>query len=129
MAPDPAARPPAGGWLWLVLAAAAAVVGLALVCDSARSLSATYDETTYLKAGADWRRTGDRVGITRMGSPNLFWKLQQAPVLWALDRAGRGALIDDPIGRQAELLPIVRVGASWIWLLGLALTAWWARLP
>ena len=62
-----------------------------------------------------------------MGSPLTFWKLQQAPVLWLLDRAGRGALIDDPIGRQAELLPLVRVGALWVWLVALGLTAWWSR--
>ncbi|MDR3618888.1 MAG: glycosyltransferase family 39 protein [Paludisphaera borealis] len=116
-----------GGRLWLLLAAAAGVVGLLLVWDSARSLSATYDEVTYLKIGARWWRTGERVGITRMGSPILFWKIQQAPVYWVLDRIGKGALIDDPVERQAELLPLVRIGASWIWLQGLALTAWWAR--
>nr|WP_303652467.1 glycosyltransferase family 39 protein [Paludisphaera mucosa] len=61
-----------------------------------------------------------------MGSPLLFWKIQQAPVFWALDRLGRGDLIDDQPRRQAELLPLARLGASWIWLAGLALVAWWA---
>jgi hypothetical protein len=125
---EPAREPVAEGRTWLLLAAVAGVLGLALIWDSARSLSATYDEVTYLEVGARWWRDGERVGITRMGSPLLFWKLQQAPVYWALDRLGRGALIDDPIRRQAELLPMVRIGASWIWLAGLSLTAWWARL-
>ena len=62
-----------------------------------------------------------------MGSPLTFWKLQQVPVLWVLDRMGRGPLIDDPIRRQAELLPLVRAGALWIWLAALGLTAWWSR--
>lgn len=121
-------EPSADGRFWFLLAAAAGIAGLLLVWDSARSLSATYDEVTYLEIGARWWRTGERVGITRMGSPILFWKIQQAPVYWVLDLIGRGALIDDPIRLQAELLPLVRIGASWIWLLGLALTAWWARL-
>lgn len=114
--------------VWCFLTIAAAVVGLLLIWDSARSISATYDEATYLEVGARWWRAGDPVGITRMGSPLLFWKIQQAPVYWVLDRIGRGDLIDEPMARQAELLPILRAGASWIWLLGLVLTAWWARL-
>lgn len=114
--------------VWCFLTVAAAVVGLLLIWDSARSISATYDEATYLEVGARWWREGDPVGITRMGSPLLFWKIQQAPVYWVLDRIGRGDWIDAPMARQAELLPILRAGASWIWLLGLLLTAWWARL-
>jgi hypothetical protein len=106
---------------------AAAVVGWLLVWAAAASSSATYDETTYLNAAARWWRTGDPIGITRMGTPNLFWKVQLAPTFLALDLAGRGTLIDDQPGRQAELLPIARLGASWIWLAGLALTALWAR--
>lgn len=114
--------------VWTILTVTAGLMGLLLVWDSAWSISATYDEVTYLKIGARWWREGDAVGITRMGSPLLFWKIQQGPVYWVLDRIGRGDLIDEPIARQAELLPIVRAGASWIWLLGLVLTAWWARL-
>jgi hypothetical protein len=62
-----------------------------------------------------------------MGSPLTFWKVQQAPVLWLLDRTGRGHLIDDPIAHQATLLPLVRLGCSWIWLVALLLTASWSR--
>jgi hypothetical protein len=62
-----------------------------------------------------------------MGSPVLFWKLQQAPVLWALDQVGRGDWIDDPAAHEPALVPIVRVGASWIWLLAFGLTAAWSR--
>lgn len=105
----------------------AALVGLGLIADTARTISATYDEVAYLRIAAHWWRTGEQAEITRMGSPLTFWKLQQAPVFWALDRTGRGDLIDDPIRRQAELLPIVRVGASWVWLAAFGLTAWWAR--
>src|SRR5262245_4969740 len=87
----------------------AAVVGLALLADSIGRSSATYDEVFYLKVAARWWRTGAQDAITRVGSPLTFWKLQQAPVLWALDRAGRGGWVDDPIGHQRELLPLVRL--------------------
>ena len=67
-----------------------------------------------------WRPIGGgaakQATITRMGSPLTFWKLQQAPVLWMLERLGRRELIDDPIGHQQELLPLVRAGSLWIWL-------------
>ena len=48
--------------------------------------------------------------MTRMGSPLTFWKWQQAPTLWAIDRAGFGELIDDPIAHQEALLPLIRLG-------------------
>ena len=107
--------------------ALAAVVGLGLMVDSAWRTSATFDEVTYLRVAARWWRTGDQTEITRLGSPLSFWKLQQIPVLWLLDRLGRPELADDPIGRQAELLPLVRLGALWVWLVALGLTAWWSR--
>ena len=66
----------------------AALVGLGLMADSLRQSSATYDEVAYLRVAARWWRTGDQDEITRMGSPLTFWKLQQVPVLWALDRIG-----------------------------------------
>ena len=101
--------------------------GLALIADGAGRSSATYDEVTYLRVAARWWRTGDQAEIARMGSPATFWKLQQAPVLWLLDHAGRSEWVDDPIGHQAELLPWVRVGGSWIWAVALIVTAAWAR--
>src|ERR1700738_1623993 len=94
---------------WFALVALAAVVGLGLMIDSLRQSSATYDEVAYLRVAARWWRTGDQDAITRMGSPLTFWKLQQVPVLWLLDHTGRRALVDDPIGRQQELLPLVRL--------------------
>jgi 4-amino-4-deoxy-L-arabinose transferase-like glycosyltransferase len=114
--------------VWLALALAAVALGLSLILDAIRASSATYDEVAYLGLAARWWRTGHQSEITRMGSPLLFWKLQQVPVLWLLDLTGRGALIDDPIGRQAELLPLVRSGALWIWLTALCLCALWSRL-
>src|SRR5262245_52525659 len=66
----------------------AAVVGLGLMVDSLGRSSATYDEVKYLQVAARWWRTGDQEEITRMGSPLVFWKLQQVPVLWVLDRVG-----------------------------------------
>ena len=95
---------------------------------SARSSSATYDEVAYLRIASNWWRTGSEDEITRMGSPLTFWKIQQAPVFWLLDRAGRGALIDDSIRKQSELLPIVRIGSLWIWIVALGLTSWWSRI-
>jgi 4-amino-4-deoxy-L-arabinose transferase-like glycosyltransferase len=115
-------------WLWLALVLSAAACGLSLLSQSIRASSATYDEVAYLRVAARWWRTGQQDEITRMGSPLSFWKLQQAPVLWLLDRTGRGNLIDDPIARQAELLPLVRGGALWIWLVALGLCALWSRL-
>jgi 4-amino-4-deoxy-L-arabinose transferase-like glycosyltransferase len=97
-----------------------------LVGESIAS-SATYDEVAYLRVAARWWRMGDQTEITRMGSPLLFWKLQQAPVLWVLDHTGRRSWVDDPIGHQRELLPVVRIGASWIWVVALSLTAAWSR--
>jgi 4-amino-4-deoxy-L-arabinose transferase-like glycosyltransferase len=113
--------------VWMGLVCAAAAIGLALILDSIRWSSATYDEVAYLRVAARWWRTGEQTGITRMGSPLTFWKLQQAPVLWTLDRLGRGELIDDPIGHQQELLPLVRAGAMWIWLAALLVCACWSR--
>ena len=43
-----------------------------------------------------WWRTGEQDSITRMGSPLTFWKIQQAPTLWTLDRAGLGGLDGRP---------------------------------
>src|SRR3954465_3645568 len=105
----------------LVLVIAAATAGLVLLWGSIWESSATYDEVAYLRIAARWWQTGDQAQITRMGSPLLFWKLQQVPVLWVLDRLGQRELIDDPIGRQEELLPLVRTGALCIWLVALAL--------
>jgi hypothetical protein len=113
------------GWFALVLLAA--LVGLVLLVDASLTSSATYDEVSYLRVAARYWRTGDQSEITRMGSPLTFWKLQQMPVLWMLDRAGYGEWIDDPIAHQRVLLPVVRSGALWIWLVALALTALWAR--
>lgn len=114
--------------VWYVLTVLATLVGLGLMVDSLLQSSATYDEVTYLKVAAHWWRTGDEDIITRQGSPLLFWKVQQAPVLWALDRAGFGSVIDDPLTHQGALLPLVRLWSLSIWVAALALTAFWARL-
>src|SRR5947209_13409615 len=98
------------------LVVAAAAVGLALVWGTLWESSATYDEVAYLRIAARWWRTGDQDEITRMGSPLTFWKVQQAPVLWTLDRLGLRSWVDDPIGHQERLLPVVRLGGLWIWL-------------
>ena len=103
------------------------MTGLALLVDESYSSSATYDEVAYLRVAARWWRTGDQTEITRMGSPLTFWKLQQVPVLWLLDQAGHRDWVDDPIGHQQELLPLVRLGSLWIWLVAIGLTAAWSR--
>src|SRR5207249_3121516 len=74
---------------WAIAVALAALAGLTLLADGVGRSSATYDEVAYLRVAARWWRTGDQEAITRMGSPLTFWKLQQAPVLWLLDRFGR----------------------------------------
>src|SRR4051812_37097071 len=106
----------------------AALVGLGLMVDSLWQSSATYDEVAYLRVAARWWRTGDQDEITRMGSPLTFWKLQQAPVLWALDRLGSREMVDHPIEHQQALLPIVRLWSLIIWLIALGLVSYWSRL-
>ena len=115
-------------WIAWLATIVFALVGLGLTADSAMRSSATYDEVLYLKVGASWWRTGDQDAITRVGSPSLFWKLQQTIPLWCLDRAGHGAWIDEPERFQSHLLPIIRLGSLPIWLIAFATTAAWARL-
>src|SRR3954451_3089584 len=122
--PKPTYRP-APAWC-VVAVCASAAIGLALMADQATRLSATYDEETYLRVAARWWRTGEQEAISRMGSPLTFWKIQQAPTLWALDRLGFRDWVDDPIAHQAQLLPVVRVGGLWIWLAAMLVTAAWA---
>src|SRR3954452_2819649 len=100
----------------MALVALAALVVWGLVLDCARNASATYDEVTYLRVASEWWRTGRQDSITRMGSPLTFWKIQQAPSLWLLDRIGMGGLADHPDENGPALLPRLRWGASWIWL-------------
>ena len=107
--------------------AAAACVGLALMADGVGRNSATYDEVEYLKIAARWLRTGDQEEITRMGSPLTFWKWQQAPVLWLLDRWDRSAWVDDPERYQVELLPWVRLWSLHVWLIAWGTTVLWAK--
>ncbi len=114
------------GWTRLVVVAAAAV-GIVLMVQAATVSSATYDEVAYLRIAADWWRKGDTSEMTRMGSPVTFFKLQAGPAFFVLDRIGLGGLIDRPIVDQASLLPIVRLGSLWIWLVAFGLTAWWSR--
>ena len=116
-------RTPTWGVAAVVLSAA---VGLGLMAQEALSSSATYDEVAYLRIAARWWRTGDQEEITRMGSPLTFWKLQQVPVLWALDLSGNGRMVDDPIGHIVSLLPIARLGALWVWLLAFGITVAWS---
>ena len=127
MTPDPPTDRTRHEGAWLVVVACAGALGLGLMADSLHRSSATYDEVAYLRIAAEWWRTGRQEAITRMGSPLLFWKLQQAPVLWALDRTGRGAWVDDPIGHQRELLPIVRAWSLGAWLIAFGITAAWSR--
>ncbi len=117
---------PTPAWCSAVVVGSA-VLGLALIADQAGRMSATYDEVAYLRVAARWWRTGDQAEMTRLGSPLTFFKVQQAPTLWVLDRLGYGGWVDDPIEHQAELLPVVRLGACWTWPVALALVATWAR--
>jgi hypothetical protein len=123
--PQPTRRP--GPLAQVVLVALAAATGLGLMVDSLGRSSATYDEVMYLEVAARWWRTGDQARITRAGSPLTFWKLQQVPLLWALDRLGYGSWIDDPGTYEVLLLPLARATALWVWLATLALVAYWSR--
>ena len=107
--------------------AISAVLGLIIIADQANQMSATYDEVTYLEVGSRWWRTGEQQIITRMGSPLTFWKIQQAPTLWLIDHIGDRSWIDEPITHQAKLLPWIRIGGSWIWLISFGLVAAWAK--
>lgn len=120
---DPTPRDPR----WVVLTALAALVGAVLIIDAAWRTSATYDEVAYLQIGTEWWRGGPQERIARMGSPLTFWKLQQAPVLWLVDRLDHRDWIDEPIANQTRLLPLLRIGATWIWLAAFGITVAWAR--
>jgi hypothetical protein len=111
---------------WAILVALAAATGLGLMADSLCRSSPTYDEVIYLQVATRWWRTGDQSRITWAGSPLTFWKLQQIPVLWALDRLGLGAWIDDPVRHEAQLLPLVRASALWIWVAAIGLVTYWS---
>jgi len=104
-----------------------AAVGFGLIAASAWSSSATYDEATYLDVAARWWRTGAQTEVTRMGTPLTFWKVQLAPTWFVLDHTGRRDWVDRPLEHQAALLPWARIGAAWVWLAALGVTAFWAR--
>jgi 4-amino-4-deoxy-L-arabinose transferase-like glycosyltransferase len=120
------AHTPTPPWCFLVIVASA-VLGLALIADQAVHMSATFDEQTYFRITAQWWRTGEQAQITRLGVPVTCLKLQLAPTFWTLDRLGLGAWVDDPVAHQEELLPIARIGASWLWLLAMLIAANWAK--
>ncbi len=124
---SPAVSVRSGQWARVLLVALAAATGLGLMVDSLRRSSPTYDEVLYLQVAARWWRTGDQTRVTRAGTPLTFWKLQQAPMLWALDRLGHGSWIDDPHRHEADLLPLARASALWIWLASFGLVAAWSR--
>jgi hypothetical protein len=121
------ARRHVGPLVQAVLVVLAAATGLGLMADSLWRSSATYDEVLYLHVAAEWWRTGDQARITRAATPLTFWKLQQVPMLWALDRLGYGSWIDDPATHEATLLPLARIAALWVWLAALALVAYWSH--
>jgi len=121
-----ASESPAPRWC-LPAVVLAAAVGLGLLVDTARSISTTYDEVTYLEVANLWWKTGQQDQITRMGSPLTYWKVQIVPTLWLLEHAGYKALTDRPLERQAGLLPALRIAALWVWLVAFGLTALWAR--
>jgi hypothetical protein len=125
--PSSYVTPPATFSAWSRLTAIAALIGLTLITHESFASSATYDEVAYLRVAARWWRTGDQTEITRMGSPLTFWKLQQASVLWLLDHAGHSDWVDDPIGHQQDLLPLVRLGSVWIWLVSFGFTTVWSH--
>jgi hypothetical protein len=105
----------------------AALVGLVLLADSLGRSSSTYDEVAYLRVSAWWLRSGDDDGITRMGSPLTFWKLQYVPVLCTLDLAGHADWVDNPVRYQARVLPWVRAWSLSLWLIAFGLTVVWTR--
>ncbi len=109
------------------LLALAAAVGLGLMTDSLWRSSATYDEVLYLEVAARWWRTGEQETITRAGSPLSFWKIQQVPMLWAVDRLGYGEWIDHPDVYEARLLPLARTSGLLVWLAAFGLVAFWSR--
>jgi hypothetical protein len=117
-----------GGFLVCVcLTILAAVIGLTLIAHETFASSATYDELTYIRIATYWWRTGDQSAITRMGSPLLFWKLQQAPMLWLLDHAGHPNWVNNPIGYQKQLLLMARLASGWIWIVAFVVTVLWSR--
>ncbi len=119
--------PRVGRFVRATLVVLAATTGLGLMTDSLLRSSATYDEVLYLSVASHWWRTGDQEKITRAGSPLTFWKLQQVPLLWTLDRLGHGDWIDHPDEHELILLPMARIASLWIWLVAMGLVVYWSR--
>jgi len=122
-----ALRSEAGATAAVILVVLAALVGIALLVDSLWRSSPTYDEVTYLQLGCHWWRTGDQTQAARSGFPVTFWKLQQVPILWILDRLGKGDWIDDPARHEPGLLMLARLSSLWIWLAAWGLVVYWSR--
>lgn len=102
------------------------ILGALLLAGTIARNSATYDEVAYSRVACEWWRTGNQVEITRMGSLVTPWKLQMAPALAILDVAGYGSWIDEPRQNLPQLLPWLRISATWLWFAGLLVVQYWA---
>jgi hypothetical protein len=87
---------------------------------AAYALSATFDETTYLRLGLEHWRTGSCRALLRLGTLPLPMDMQTLP-LW-LHETWRGVPID-PVADIAWALPIARIAALPFWWL-LLIYAW-----
>src|SRR5271156_2319529 len=89
-------------WLWVLTCAALSSVWL---MTAARQLSATFDETIYLKVGLERWRTGSFRTLKRIGTMPLPVDVCTLPLYLAERSTGRTIDID---AEMAAWLPVAR---------------------
>jgi hypothetical protein len=104
-------------WIWVLTYAALSSVWL---ITAARQLSATFDETIYLKVGLERWRTGSFRTLKRMGTMPLPVDVCTLPLYLAERATGRRIVVDAEI---PDWLPVARTGALVFWWL-LLVYAW-----
>jgi hypothetical protein len=111
------AQPGWRDWIWVLTCAALSSVWL---MTAARQLSATFDETIYLKVGLDRWHTGSFRTLKRIGTMPLPVDVCTLPLAAAERFSGRRIDID---AEMADWLPVARAGALVFWWL-LLIYAW-----
>ncbi|HEX4592513.1 MAG TPA: hypothetical protein VH120_21470, partial [Gemmataceae bacterium] len=104
-------------WLWVLVCAALSSIW---ILTAARQLSATYDETAYLKVGLERWRTGSMRTLVRMGTMPLPVDVCTLPLYLAERATGRRIDLE---AEMSDWLPLARAGTLVFWWL-LLIYAW-----
>jgi hypothetical protein len=104
-------------WLWVLTCA---VLSSVWIVTASQQLSATFDETAYLKVGLERWRTGSFRALQHMGTMPLPVDVCTLPLYLTERLTGRAIDLD---AEMAEWLPVGRVGTLVFWWL-LLIYAW-----